>query len=128
MPTTWVLKRRKRALRAVTLESDACCCCCCCSERSLNARLSTSPKSNWQRPCAKSPGSKTPGDSGTPGSPRRRRTLHRRGLEKLALNSGITGRARKMAQNATTHRRHNQHGSKSSSSLLHNGNVHCHRR
>ena len=29
---------------------------------------------NWQRPCAKSPGSKTLGDSDTAGSPRRRRT------------------------------------------------------
>ena len=46
-------------------------------------------------PGAESPGSETPGDSGTPGSPRRRRTLHRRGLEKLALNSGTPGGARK---------------------------------
>ena len=50
------------------------------------------------RPDAKSPGSQTPGDSGTPGSPRRRRSLHHRGLEKLALNSGTTGGARKMTQ------------------------------
>ena len=50
---------------------------------------------------AESPGSETPGDSGSPGSPRRRRTLHRRGLEKLALNSGTTGGARKMTQNAS---------------------------
>ena len=32
--------------------------------------------------CGKSPGSQTPGDLATPGSPPRRRTLHRRGLEK----------------------------------------------
>ena len=61
------------------------------------------------------------------GSPRWRRTLHHRGLQKLALNSGTTGGARKMTQNA----------SKSPitatitrllkaayQSLLHNGNVH----
>ena len=53
------------------------------------------------KPGAESPGSQTPGDSGTPWSPRRRRTLHRRGLEKLALNSGTTGGARKMTQNAS---------------------------
>ena len=67
------------------------------------------PSSNWQ------------------GSPRWQRTLRHRGLQKLALNSGITGGARKMTQNA----------SKSPitaaitrllkaayQSLLHNGNVH----
>ena len=40
-------------------------------------------------------GVKLPATPATPGSPRRRRTLHRRGLEKLALNSGITGRSAK---------------------------------
>ena len=35
------------------------------------------------------------GDPATLGSPRRRRTLHRRGLEKLALNSRTPGGARK---------------------------------
>ena len=41
------------------------------------------------------PRSQTPGDPATKVSPRRRRTLHRRGLEKLALNSGTPGGARK---------------------------------
>ena len=37
--------------------------------------------------CGRSLGSQTPGDPATPGSPRRRRTLHHRGLEKLALTA-----------------------------------------
>ena len=49
--------------------------------------------------CGRSPGSQTPGDPATPGSPRRRKTLHRRGLEKSAHTTPF-GRVRKMAQNA----------------------------
>ena len=53
------------------------------------------------RPGAKSPGSQTPGDSGTPGSPRALTGVSAKRLEKLALNSGIAGGARKMTQNAS---------------------------
>ena len=58
---------------------------------------------NWQRPCAKSPGSKTPSGSGTPESPRRRRTLHRRRLEK-SVHPGIqplSGESEKWFKNAS---------------------------
>ena len=53
------------------------------------------------RPGAKSPGSQTPGDSATPWSPRALTVVSARKLEKLALNSGTTGGARKMTQNAS---------------------------
>ena len=76
------------------------------------------------KPGAKSPGSQTPGDSGTPWSPRRRRTLHRRGLEKLALNSGTTGGLRKMTQNASKKAHHRCHWKVKYLSLLRAGNVH----
>ena len=63
--------------------------------------------------------------------PRWRRTLHRRGPRKLALNSRQPGGARKMAKKAdkTLHGRHNRHCRKLHSShcafpsLLHNRNV-----
>ena len=55
------------------------CCCCCCSETTEARKMSMPTKScaNWQ------------------GSPRWRRTLHHRGLQKLALNSGTTRRSTK---------------------------------
>ena len=49
---------------------------------------------NWHRPGAESPGSETPGDSGTSGA-----LEHSQGSKKLTLDSGTTGGARKMAQN-----------------------------
>ena len=52
-------------------------------------------------PGAESPGSETPGDSGTPWSPRALTVVSTRKLEKLALNSGTTGGARKMTRNAS---------------------------
>ena len=69
--------------------------------RRSTLRLRQSHRSINCATCCRSPGSQTPGDPATPGSPQRRRTLHHPGLEKLALNSGTTGGARKMAQNAS---------------------------
>ena len=96
-----------------------CCCCCCCCCRGCRGCggcggcccCSVAPSvgnvyvnKRWDElanPGAKSPGSKTPGDSGTPGSPRALTVVSARKLEKLALNSGIAGGARKMTQNAS---------------------------
>ena len=71
-----------------------------CQTRRSTMRLCQCHWSINCAPCGRSLGSQTPGDPATPGSPRRRRTLHRRGLEKQALNSGITRRSAKMTQNA----------------------------
>ena len=57
-----------------------------------------SPRTNLH--VASHMGARLPGDPTTRGNCRRRKTLHRRGLEKLALNSGTTGGARKRTQNA----------------------------
>ena len=56
-------------------------------------------------------------------SPRALTGVSARKLEKLALNSGIAGGARKMTQNASK-RPHHRHHNASYQSLLHNGNVH----
>ena len=59
---------------------------CCCSEDAMSVCMSTSPQyMNWQ----------------TRWSPRALTAVSTRKLEKLALNSWITGGARKMTQNAS---------------------------
>ena len=63
--------------------------------------MSTQPYDPIGRPGAESPGSQTPGDSGTLWSPRALTVVSAPKLEKLALNSGTTGGARKMTQNAS---------------------------
>ena len=68
--------------------------------------MSTNAEDELADPGAESPGSKTPGDSGTLWSPRALTVVSARKLEKLALNSGTTGGARKMTQNASTQHRH----------------------
>ena len=79
-------------------------CCCCCFGHGLTKTpcvMSTRCYGLIMQACAKSPGSQTPGDSGTPWSPRALTVVSARKLEKLALNSGTTGGARKMTQNAS---------------------------
>ena len=56
-------------------------------------------------------------------SPRALTAVSARKLEKLALNSGIAGGARKMTQNASKRPHHRYHNA-AYQSLLHNGNVH----
>ena len=80
-------------------------CCCCCSEESLNVCMATAPKS-----CKLNEANLHPAAQHLRVNSRRQR--HPRGAlddeelfivegsKKLALNSGITGGTRKMAQNA----------------------------
>ena len=79
-------------------------CCCCCSDDSMSVCMSTAPQFiNWQ----------------THWSPRALTAVSARKLEKLALNSGTTGGARKMTQNASKRPHHRRHNA-SYQSLLHN--------
>ena len=75
--------------------------CCCCFRRGVQQCVCVNViGAVIAQHVAGHLGVRLPATPATPGSPRRRRTLHHRGLEKLALNSGTTRGARKMVQNA----------------------------